>query len=257
MRVGVALVDDTERQIAAAALRDADMAPHTLTERAVLAGEIRDLYLDCVVVDAALIERGALGGLRRHDTRLPVVAVAEPSAAVSATLRRRNVVVVDRPLDPGSLSLAVALAHGEGRQARKRTRKPTGRFPARVGEAVADLLDVSDEGLRLEIDRAAAARLGPQFRLQVPMVALDVTVRRVWVGRGRGDRVQCGAVLLAPTPSQQRAWARVLDLAGSTAAVVSDGHRAPALAPRAAAGRMSALLAASPLVGALTTRFLR
>lgn len=257
MRVGVSLADEAEQQMAVGGLRDADMAPHVLTERAVLAGEVRDLYLDCVVVDAALIERGALGGLRRHDTRLPVVAVADPSSTASTMLRRRNVVVVERPLDAQALTLAVALAHGEGRQARKRTRKPTGRFPARVGQAVADLLDVSDEGLRLEIDRADAARLGPQFRLQVPMVALDVTVRRVWVGRGRGDRVQCGAVLLGPSPSQQHAWARVLDLAGSTAAVVSDRHRPSALEPRAAAGRMSALLAASPLVGALTTRFLR
>lgn len=257
MRVGVALADETEQQRAAEWLRDADMTPHALTERAVLAGDIRELYLDCVVVDAALVARGALGGLRRHDTRLPVVAVGDADAPSNAVLRRRNVTVIDRPLDGQALSLAVALAHGEGRQARKRTRKPTGRFPARVGGAVADLLDVSDEGLRLEIDLAHAARLGPQFRVQVPMVALDVLVRRVWVGRGRSGRVQCGAVLQGPSPAQQRAWARVLDLAGSTAAVVADRHRGPALVPRAAAGRVSAMLAASPLVGAFTSRFLR
>lgn len=173
---------------------------------------------------------------------------------------RRAVNVLERPLAAHAVTLAVALAHGEGRQARRRTRQPAGGFPVRVGGAPADILDVSDEGLRLEIDPAFAARLGPTFQLQVSMVALDVTVRRAWVGRGRGDRVQCGARLISPSLLQQQAWARVVDLAGSAGAVTpvaAPGRPATPHAPRSVSDRVSAMLAASPLVGAFTSRFLR
>jgi hypothetical protein len=43
--------------------------------------------------------------------------------------------------------------------------------------------DISRDGVRLELPRASVAELGPQFRFKVPMVALDVVLRR---GRTRG-----------------------------------------------------------------------
>lgn len=267
MRVGLALPDDGERATVFDWLRAVELQPHALAGGAAMADDVRGLCLDCLVVDAALVERGYLGRLSRHDSRLPIVVVADAEHAASASLQRRGFTVVDRPLDAQGVGLAVALAHGEGRQARSGSRKPAARFPAKVGEAVADLLDVSDSGLRLEIDQAHAVKLGPQFRLQVPMVALDVMVRRVWVGRGRGERLQCGALLLSPTPGQRRAWGRVLDLAGGTAAVLTSSEQpAPARAPsrpparppaRSMSDRVSALFADSPFVGALTSRFLR
>lgn len=257
MRVGLALLDGGERDMVFGWLRDGDMQPHALAGGQAMADDVRGLCLDCLVVDAPLVERGYLGRVRRPDSRLPVVVITD-AAASAAALERHGFMVVERPLDAQGLTLAVALAHGEARQARQRTRKPIGRFPALVGDAVADLLDVSDDGLRLEIDQAHAVGLGPRFRLQVPMVALDVMVRRIWVGRGQGRRVQCGALLLTPSPAQRQAWARVLDLAGGTAAVLAAAaHRKrPQVASRTMSDRVSAMFAASPIVS-LTSRLLR
>lgn len=53
-------------------------------------------------------------------------------------------------------------------------------------EAVADgipvaLLDVANEGMRLEIARGRRAALPPFFNLRVPLIGLSLVVQRVWV----------------------------------------------------------------------------
>lgn len=74
-------------------------------------------------------------------------------------------------------------------------------WPARV-------LDVSDGGVRLEVERGPGTWLPVSFRLMLPDAGLSVPVDVVWKRR-RGDRTWvCGA---AVSDEHRRAWRRLLD----------------------------------------------
>lgn len=225
------------------------MTVETLVDACRIDSDVDHRGFDCVVADGRLLLSGYLASVRKRDQGLPVVALVDAGEAAPF---RRDVNVVTRPLDECSLVLSVSLAHGEGRQARRSRRTRTSRLPSRAGGAQAAILDVSPDGLRLELPRADASRLGPQFRLQVPMVALDVVVRRAWVGRGAGDKVQCGATLVALDAGQRLAWERMIELASSTISMRGTPERAavagPSPRPRVFA-RVSQLLASASTLG--------
>ncbi len=249
--VGLALSDRAERDVVAAWLATADMVVEVLVEACKVDADVAGRGLSCVVMDESLWRRGFLASLRKHDPRLPVVAVVSASAVADADgdLARAGVGVVARPLDAEALVLAVSLAFGEGRQARSRIRTRTPRVPSRVGGASATILDISANGVRLEVPLTALARLGPQFRLHVPMVALDVVVRRAWVGHAVGGLVQCGARLVNPDAGQMLAWERIMELSGSTVAPprmrgIMRPPSTPVVPPRLL-GRVSRLLVSS------------
>ncbi|MBP7776177.1 MAG: hypothetical protein KA371_03535 [Acidobacteria bacterium] len=215
IQVGVALPQRDERDAIAGWLAAADMDVEVLVEACKVDSDVSGRGFGCIVADAALLRSGYLASLRRQDPRVPIVAVADPAEA-DLPMFRRGVSVVVRPLDATTLTLAVSLAHGEGRQARRRPRTRAPRVPSRVSGVPATIVDISSDGVRLELSRAFAAKLGPQFRLQVPMVALDVVLQRAWVATTRADLVQCGARLVAPDASQRLAWERLMEVSGTT-----------------------------------------
>ncbi|MGE0812967.1 MAG: hypothetical protein AB7O28_27105 [Vicinamibacterales bacterium] len=260
MHVGLACPNAYERRTFAAWLADAGMEVTPLIDACRVESDVAGKRLDCIVADADLLASGVLASLRRHAPRVPVVAVANAGAPGGGATGRSAVTVVTRPIDGPALALAVSLAHGEARQGRRHARKPAAAFPAHVSDVHAEILDVSHDGVRIEIARTDAARLGPQFRLRVPMVALDIVVRRAWVGRGRGDRVQCGARLGTLTGPERLAWDRVLELAGAPAPAAARGGARRAVAPSARQrllGTVSELLTTSALMSTLANPLAR
>ena len=59
-------------------------------------------------------------------------------------------------------------------------RKPVNRFDAIVGGVPSHIVDVSNEGLRLEIPRSNAAPPPPIFAVRVPLLGVNIMVRRMW-----------------------------------------------------------------------------
>ncbi len=250
--VGVALTNPDESRTVSAWLAAAEIEVETLVEACKVESNLSGRGVACLVADGALLASGYLTSVRRNDARLPVVAVVDAGAAPDAALARADVSVVTRPLDQASLVLAVSLAHGEGRQARRRVRKRSPRIPSRAGGAPAVIVDISADGVRLELTQAFAARLGPQFRLQVPMVALDVVLQRAWVASTSGGTVQCGAKLVNPNHSQTMAWERIMELTSSSVSRAErrDHNVATAVAPDLRVhGRVSQLWSAAVRVG--------
>lgn len=259
--VGVAFPQRDERDTIAAWLAAGEMAVEVLVDACRIDSDVAGRGFGCVVADGTLLRNGYLASLRRQDSRLPIVAVVDPADADLAIFRR-GVSVVTRPVDAATLVLTVSLAHGEGRQARRRPRTRTPRVPSRVSGVAATVLDISSDGVRLELPRAAVAKLGPQFRFQVAMVALDVVLRRAWVGRATGDVVQCGAMLMNPDAGQRLAWERLMEVSGSTMSL--PGMHAHDGAPAAAEGkeprlfgRVSQLLASASAVGGWASQLTR
>ncbi len=236
--VGLALPDPAERETVTRWLTTADMQVESLLEAHGVPADVSGRGFGCVVADGALLEAGFLARLRQQDARTPVVAIVDAAAQNATIYRRARIGVVPRPCDAASLSLAVSLAYGEGRQPRSKARTKTPRVPSKVSGAPAAILDISLDGIRLELSRAHAAKLGPQFRLQVPMVALDVVLRRVWVLSSAGDRVQCGAMLVQPTAAQRLAWERISELSHSTMSLPGMRSGGDAAAAAAADGRL-------------------
>lgn len=114
-------------------------------------------------------------------------------------------------------------------------RRATPRVQSHVGADAAGvpatILDISLDGIRLDVADAEAEVLGPRFRLQVPSLGIDVELQRAWVRRVLGDRAECGARLVSPDPSQEMAWQRLLELSSATLAGSGHGDGQPRPVP--------------------------
>lgn len=249
IEVGVALPRREEREAVMAELERAGMKVESLVDACRVDSDIARHGFGCLVADGALLASGYLSSLRKADPRVPVVAIVDKAQADDGVFRR--VSVVTRPCAPAEVSARVDLVYSESRQARRRVRTRTPRVPSRVRGAAATILDISLDGIRLELAQDDAAKLGPRFRLQVPMVALDVELQRVWLRKGRRDTVECGARLVTPARSQQMAWQRIMELSAATMSLPGMQEHAahpPSSEPRLLA-RVSTLLATSALGG--------
>ncbi|MEZ5292311.1 MAG: hypothetical protein R2745_14620 [Vicinamibacterales bacterium] len=239
MHVGLALPRAEERARVACWLRDAEMAVEDLVASSAdeADADVAGLGLDCLVADAGLLMNGFLAVVRRHDRKLPIVALAEGRTGDPA-LARARVRVLPRPVDAVAVTRGVAAVHLRAPVARRRGRSPVPRLPSRAGGVPAVILDVSADGLRLEVARGDQANLGPVFRVQIPMATVEIVVRRAWVAPAPGDSLQCGGEIVAPSAAARLAWDRLLANAGAKGSGVRPPRRAPQaadIAPQAPA----------------------
>ncbi len=254
-RVGLACPRPSERATIADWLRSVGVEPVVLVDACFVATGLSGQPPVLVVADASLLTPHFIQAMRRGDPNRPILAIGDDGDPNEEALARKGVSFHVRPLSEAALVLAVSLAQAESRTARRSARKTVPRLATTIEGTPAVLLDVSREGLRLEVDAAGGARLSPQFVVHVPLLKAGVPVQRVWVKSAAGGstrKVQCGATLLATDDRTTQAWHRLTDPGG--------GH---IVAPRPAAakvssdglfGRVSSLLSHAPLVGSLGQR---
>jgi hypothetical protein len=118
-----------------------------------------------------------------------------------------------RPLDCTTLACFVSMALLDGRPVRRSVRKPVNRFEASVNGVPSHIVDVSPEGLRLEVSREARAVLPPYFTVRVPLVGVAVTVRRMWTlsQANQAPTVFYGGELSHNRAAVDQAWRMVVD----------------------------------------------
>lgn len=255
-RVGVACPRTGERAAICDWLRSGGFEPVVLVDACFVNTEVAGPPLVLVVADAHLLTPHFLVALRRGDPQRPVLAIGDAGDPNEEMLARRDVQFHLRPIDENALMLAVSLAMAEGRAMRRSTRRIVPRLASSIDGEPAVLIDVSNEGLRLEVGASTGAkRLLPQFVVQVPLLKVGVAVQRVWVkaaAPGTDRKVQCGASLLATDERILMAWKRLADPATGRLSL------APKAAPAKVEsdglfGRVSSMLASAPLVGSLTS----
>lgn len=252
-RVGIACPRPGERAAVSDWLRGAEMEPVVLVEACLVNTEVGGRPLDCVVADVSLLTPHFVSALRKGDPNKPIVAIGDAGDPAETVLIRKDISFHARPVSEQELLLAVSLAVSEGRPLRRSVRRVVPRLATSVEGEPAVLLDVSHEGLRLEMAATRASRLSPQFVVHVPALKMGVPVQRVWVRAGgepgRGARVQCGASLLASDERTLRAWQRLSNPAA--------GRLAPPKAPAAKVSsdrfldRVGQFIADTPIVGSL------
>lgn len=235
-------------------LRGAGFEPVVLVDACFVQTEVTGAPPVLVVADATLLGPQFITGLRKGDPNRPILAIGEADDSRSAQIARKNITFHLRPIDEASLILTVSLAQAEGHRLARRSERRSVRVPTSIEGTAAMLLDVSNEGLRLEVDADQGAKLSPQFVVQVPVFRLAVPVQRVWVkSAGTGPRkVQCGGTLLANDERTLRVWQHLTDPASPR---VFTERAAPAKVE--AESFFGRILANTPVVGSLAQRAFR
>lgn len=250
-RVGVALPRPAERAAISDWLRGGGFEPVVLVDACFVQAEVAGAPPVMVVADASLLSPQFITGVRRGDPNRSILAIGDADDSRSAQLARKNITFHVRPIDEHELMLAVALAQAESHRLLRRSERRSVRVPTSIEGTSAMLLDVSTEGLRLEVDVDQGAKLSPQFVLQVPVLKVAMPVQRVWVkSSGAGPRkVQCGGSLLARDERTLRVWQRLTD--PSSPRVFTEK---PAAAKVEAESLFGRILAHTPIVGSLAQR---
>ena len=113
---------------------------------------------------------------------------------------------IDRPVTRDTFLLSVALALAEGRPARRSPRKMVSRLMSSIDGVSSNIVDVSVEGVRLEITGASPAALPPYFTLRVPGFGVAAKVKRVWVAMPAQGSMWCGGIVERHVGKNAAAW---------------------------------------------------
>jgi hypothetical protein len=162
---------------------------------------VRARSFDVLVADARFAFEGQLQTLARTtNARAPLVVIGGTE--------RQGTFHIGRPVDQTLLLCHVAMAIIEGRPPRRSLRKRIVPFDAIVEGVNGYVIDVSNEGLRLELPRGRVAP-PPYFTLRIPLVGIALTVRRVWMASAPAEYADvswCGAELFQTHPRAEQNW---------------------------------------------------
>jgi DNA-binding response OmpR family regulator len=140
------------------------------------------------------------------------IVLGEPDAVLQAEAQREGVRYITHPLDERAFVEAVRESLGDYRPARRSPRKRVPRADALVGDVPASLLDISYEGLKLELPAEETDRLAPHFVVRVPKFDVSCRMRCVWVTRApKPGVVWCGASLDTADLASSLAWRGLVD----------------------------------------------
>jgi DNA-binding response OmpR family regulator len=221
-KVAVACRSRAERAAIAEWLESGGYQALQVFDPATPARELEALAFEVLIVDAEVMTVGALMHVARYRaTPKPVIVIgdADPDAEIDA--ERRGASYMVRPVQRSALLFAVTLALAEGRPTRRSPRKPLPGVPAAVDGVSSKIVDVSYEGVRLELPAKDRSALPPFFTLRVPLLSVTVLVQRIWVGTALSpaapNLLWCGAALARNPQRSEIAWRTLVDH-GPTAA---------------------------------------
>lgn len=174
--------------------------------------EVQARRCDVLIADSGFAADGRLRTtVRAMNRRAQLVVLKEPDDKGMA--EPRDSVCLTRPVDQAVLLCHVAMAIAEGRPQRCSVRKRVAPFEAVVEGMPAYLIEVSNEGLRLELLSGRRTALPPGFTIRVPVLGITLAVQRVWMGSAPGSSrlTWCGGMLHQPTPRAQQHWRAFVD----------------------------------------------
>ena len=219
-RIGVACPILGERAafmdwLSAAGYEPAPMLDHDLLGRDLNTRPVEALIADVDLVPAAELPRL----LRILGANRPLIVVGEAAKALETV--PRDVTWIDRPVTQEHFLLSIALALAEGRPARRSPRKRVPRLLSQIDGVSAKIMDVSSEGVRLEVTGAVPSSLPPYFTLKVTGFGVSTRVKRVWVAAPGLGSLWCGGVIERGQPAKAEAsWNRFIETAPTTGDII-------------------------------------
>ena len=166
---------------------------------------------DLLIADALFAFRDGLhAASRKRNPTTPTIVVGDPAAAPICDAVGRQAMFLARPVERVMFSCTVSMAFMDGRPLRRSERKLVNPCSAVVNGVPSRVIDVSNEGLRLEVPSDRRWIPPPYFNIRVPLIWTAVTVQRMWTrawpANGRTEATWCGVALSQNRPGAERAW---------------------------------------------------
>ena len=222
IRVGVACPIPAERATFLEWLEGAhyETVPMMSVNSIVTALETRPF--EVLIADAGVMSADEIQlVLRLLGPNRPMILIGETGTPSSKIPRDAS--FLHRGVSQESLLLSVALALAEGRPARRSPRKPVSHLLSSIDGVTSQVLDVSSEGVRLELAGAkSATALPPIFTMRVPAFGVVTSVKRVWVTQPGPRSLWCGGTVVRSSPKAAIAWKTLVDTAPTTGEIYSD-----------------------------------
>lgn len=212
-RIVIALSDRAESAVLADWLAGDGFEPVRSPTPYAAVEEMRTRAYDVLIADASSNGRPPLradGRLRRAGTPSILIGNTPPQRGETVTSQP---IYLARPLDRAVLNCYITMAILEGSPLRRSERRVVNALNATVNGVPAHILDVSAEGVRIELVREKRAVMPPYFTVRVPMLGVGVNVRRVWAraAAGPGPMLQYGGSLLPNRPAALQGWKSLIE----------------------------------------------
>jgi DNA-binding response OmpR family regulator len=173
------------------------------------------------LADVEGLQLAALG--RRDHPNLPVIIThGSHDQDLESEAKSRGMAFIVNPLENPQFLECVAASLGEQRphhaMVRQWPRKRVAPVPARVDSAPAQLIDVSYEGLRLELEDPGDSDAAV-FEVALPAAGVNLKTKRVWRSRGSDtEEYWWGMALVDVNPALAERWRQFVDSIPETAA---------------------------------------
>jgi hypothetical protein len=176
---------------------------------------------DLLIADAGFVLTSGLRGFgfaRIRET--PVIVLGNADDGHACAPLGSQIMFLERPVDRAVFICTVTMALMEARGERRSPRRPVRPFEALVNGEESHIIDVSKEGVRLELPRGRRM-VTPHFVMRVPIIGVGVSVQRRWVRVPRPDEkiavMWCGGELHKNTLIAEQGWLRFIDALASVA----------------------------------------
>jgi hypothetical protein len=205
IKVGVACPIPGERAAFLEWLNLAGYEPVPMLNIDTVGRDLATRPLEALIADVSLVSAADLPRIvKTLGPNRPLVLVGDPKDAIEDV--PRDAAWIDRPVTRDTFLLSIALALAEGRPARRSPRKLVPRLVSSVDGVSSKLVDVSNEGVRLEISGASPSVLPPYFTLRVPGFGVQAKVKRVWVAMPAQGSMWCGGIVEKQADKGAAAW---------------------------------------------------
>jgi hypothetical protein len=198
-RIIVALPDVAERVTFGEWLVAEGFDPALTTSAAAAMVEMHAHPYDLLIADAGFVLAEGLHACGRRRSQTTRTIIVGHSGESQARAERRGSMYIGRPAGRTMLVCMVAMAFVDQRITRRSERKPLNRFGAVVNSISTQIVDVSNEGLRLAIPHMRGAVPPPHFHIKIPAMGLSLAVKRQWAvawpPQGRPEAVRVGVAL--------------------------------------------------------------
>jgi len=146
----------------------------------------------------------------RKNSLTPTIVIGDSQAAETQA-DVRGAMYVRRPVDRATLMCCITMALLDERPVRCSLRKRVERIQVTVDGTRSHIIDVSPEGLRIEIPSDRRSTPPPYFSVRVPLIGVGLMVQRMWSARRSAAVSWYGGALARNSMKVELAWKNFVD----------------------------------------------
>jgi hypothetical protein len=219
VKVGVACPIPGERAAFMEWLSHAGYEPVPMLTLETIARDLTTRPIEALIADVSLVKTATLAHVVKVlGPNRAVILIGLPKDRIEDV--PKDATWMARPVTRDVFLLSVALGLAEGRPARRSPRTIVPKLLSTVDGIMSKVVDVSQEGVRLEITGSAPSSLPPFFTLKVPSFGVQTKVKRVWVTVPAQGSIWCGGILEKQSDKTATTWKNFIANAQHTGKII-------------------------------------